>query len=159
METRKAGCKWVMVDALTVGHRLCFGRKVSSVVSPSSVGLEGGDFGASSVATKSAHVMGPLDASDVAVLVIGSDSAVHALLLPVLAPRTVVLVLRMLVLLASGATLHSLSLVVPRCLGVGQRSFATRRCMQQRRQDPLQGVARSSVATPVWTLSFSLKLH
>jgi hypothetical protein len=112
------------------------------------------------VATRSAHVMGPLDASDVVVLVIGSDSAVHALLLPIvaLAPRTVVLILRMLVRLASGATLRSLSLVVPRCLGVGQRSFATRRCMQQCCQDPLQGLARSLVATPVWTLSFSLRL-
>jgi hypothetical protein len=50
-----------------------------------SVGLKGGDFGASSVATRSAHVMGPSRASIVVILVIGSDSIMTLIL--VLLPR------------------------------------------------------------------------
>jgi hypothetical protein len=67
-----------------------------------------------------------------------------------------VLALQMIVLLTSGATLRPLSLVVPRCLGVGQRSCASHRYVQQCRcrQDPPLGVARSSV----WILFFSLRL-
>jgi hypothetical protein len=135
----------------TIHHRLCFGRKVSGVVSPSSVGLEGVVFSASSVATRSAHVVGPSDASVVIVLATRSDYVVCALLLLVLALRTLVLVLRMLVLLVSGATLRPLSLVVPCCLGVGLRSCATHRYVQSCRQGPLLGVARSSTPVLVWT--------
>jgi hypothetical protein len=41
-ETRRVGCRWVWVAALAASHhRLSFRRSVSSVVSPSSVGLEG----------------------------------------------------------------------------------------------------------------------
>jgi hypothetical protein len=64
---------------MAVSQRICFTRKVSSVVSPSSVGLEGGVLGASSVTTRSAHVVGLSDASVVAVLVTGSVSVVLVL--------------------------------------------------------------------------------
>ena len=54
------------------------------------------------MATRSVHVVGLSDASDVVVLVIGNASVVRALLLLVLALWT-------LVLLASRAVLHPLS--------------------------------------------------
>jgi hypothetical protein len=93
--------------------------------------------------------VGLSDACVVVVLVIGSDSAMSL----VLALLTPVLVLRMLVLLFSGAALRPLSLV-PRRPVVGLRSCATPRCMQRCRQGPLLGAAR----TLVRTLSFSLSL-
>jgi hypothetical protein len=152
---------WVHVGravALAASHRLCFERKVLSVVWPSSIGLEGDAFGASSVTIRSTHAAVPSNASVVTILVIGSIFVVHGFLPLVLALQTLVLVLRMLLLLASGAALRSLSLVVPCCLGVGLRSSATHQCMQRCHQYPLLGVARSSVSTLVWTLSFSHKL-
>jgi hypothetical protein len=76
LELMKVGCRWVGAATPAASQRLCFERKVSSVVSPSSVGLEGGVSGASSVTTRSTHVVGPLDASDVAVLVTGNVSVV-----------------------------------------------------------------------------------
>jgi hypothetical protein len=76
LEMMKARCSWVGAAAPAVSQRLCFTRRVSSVVSPSSVGLEGDVSGASSLTTRSAHVVGPSDASVVAVLVIGSVSVV-----------------------------------------------------------------------------------
>jgi hypothetical protein len=102
------GCKWVRAAATVTSHRLWFGRKVSSVVSPSSVGLEEGAFGASSVAIRSARVVDLTDVSGVIVLVIGSVSTVPAFLPLVLALQTLMLLFRALVLLDSGA-----SLVVP----------------------------------------------
>jgi hypothetical protein len=92
--------------------------------------------------------------SVVVVLVIESVSAMPL----VLALRTLLLVLRMLVLIASRAALCPLSLLVPRCPGVGLRSSATHHCVLRRRQGPLLGVASSSMSFPVWTLSFSLSL-
>jgi hypothetical protein len=83
--------------------------------------------------------------------VIGSVSVVRAF-------RPLVLALQILMLLASGAALRPLSLVVPRRPGVGLRSCATRLCVQRCCQDPLLGVVRSSVSAPVWTLSFSQRL-
>jgi hypothetical protein len=155
---KKNGCRWVRAAAPVASHRLCLRRNLSTVVSPSSVGLGGDAFGASSVIITSTHAASPSNASAAVVLVIGSVSVERAFLSPALALQTLVLVLWTIVLLASGATLRPLSLVVIRYLGVGQRSCASRRCVQRCRQDPLQGVARSSVATPVWTLSFSLRL-
>jgi hypothetical protein len=152
------GCRWVRAADPAASRRLWFRRKVSSVVLPSSVGLGEDAFAASSVVIRLTHVVSPSDASAVVVLVIGSVFVVHAFLLPVLALRTLVLVLRTLVLLASGVTLRPLNLVAPSCLGVGQRSCATHCCVQRCHRDPLHGVARSSVATLVWTLSFSLRL-
>jgi hypothetical protein len=64
-----------------------------------------------------------------------------------------VLILRTLVLLASGATLRPLSLIPHRPI-VRLKSCATPCCVQRCRQGPLLGVARS----PVWILSFSLSL-
>ena len=113
---KKAGCRWIGAAVHAVRHRLRFGKKASTIASPSSVGLEGGVFAASSMATRSANVMGPSYASDVVVLVIGSVSAVRALLLLVLALRILGLVLQTLVLLASEAALRPLSLVAPFCL-------------------------------------------
>jgi hypothetical protein len=104
------------------------------------------------VATRSTHAASPSDASGVAVQVIGSVSAVRTFLLLVLARRT-------LVLLVSGVALRPLSLVVPRCPGVGLRSCVTRRCVHLRRQGSLLGVARSSIPMPIWTLLFSPMLH
>jgi hypothetical protein len=101
------------------------------------------------VATRSAHVVGLSDAPVNVILVTGSDFVVPL----VLALWTPVLVLRMLLVLASGATLRPLSLV-PRRAVVGLRSCATPCCVQRCRQCPLVGVAR----TPVQTLSFSLSL-
>jgi hypothetical protein len=129
---------------MSVSHRRWFDGKVSSVVSPSSVGLGGDAFGASSMATRSRHVVGPSDAFDVVVLVIGSVFTMHSFLLLVLA-------LRLLVLLASGAARRPLSLVVPRRLRVGLRLSATRL------DHPLD-VARSSMSMAVWNPSFSLRL-
>jgi hypothetical protein len=150
----------VVKAAVTVAsHRLCLGRKVLSVVSPSSVWLEGGAFGASSMDTRSAYAVGPTDAFAVAVLVTERVSVVHSFLLLVLALRTLGLVLLTFVLLASRFTLCTLSLVVPWRPGVGLRLCATRRCVQLRRQDSLLGDARISMSTPVWTLSFSPMLH
>jgi hypothetical protein len=96
------GCRWVRAAARAVSHHLCFVRKVLSVASPSSVGLDGDAFVAYSVTTKSAHVMSPSDASVVVVLVIGSVSVMHAFPPLVLALWTLVLVLWTLVLFASG---------------------------------------------------------
>jgi hypothetical protein len=115
LETRKARCRWVEAAAPTTSHLLYFIRKLSSVVSPSSIGLEGGAFASSSVATRSAHVVDPLDASVVIVLVIGSDFAMPL----VLVLRTLILVLRMLLLLASGVVHCLFGLVIPHCLEVG----------------------------------------
>jgi hypothetical protein len=50
-----------------VSHFFCFGMKVSSAASPSSVGPMGDVSGASSVATRSRHAVSPSDASDVVV--------------------------------------------------------------------------------------------
>jgi hypothetical protein len=155
---KKAGCRWVGAAATAVSHRICIRRKVSSGASPSSVGLEEGAFGASSVATRLGHVVGPLDAFAAIVLAIGSISAMRAFLQHVLALWTLMLILRMLVLLVSGATLCPFSLVVPRCLGVGLTSCATHLCLMWCRQDPLLGDARSSMSMAVWTLSFSPRL-
>jgi hypothetical protein len=69
LETKKDGCRCVGAAA---SHRLCFARKVSSVVLPSSDGAEGDAFGVSVVAIGSAHVVSPLDAFDVVILVIES---------------------------------------------------------------------------------------
>jgi hypothetical protein len=77
---KKAGRRWVEAAATTVGRRLCIGRKVSSIVSLSSVGLEEGAFGASTVATRPGRAVGPTDASVAVVLVIGSISTVRAFL-------------------------------------------------------------------------------
>jgi hypothetical protein len=107
-------CRWVGVAATAVSHCLCIRRKVLSVVSPSSIGLEEGAFGASSVATRSGHVVGPTDASTVVVLVIGSISIMHAFLQLVLAFQELALVL-----LVSGTALCPLSSVVPHRLKVG----------------------------------------
>jgi hypothetical protein len=112
---RKDGPRWVGAAVPAGRHCLRF-VKVSTVASPSSAGLEGGVFGALSVDTRSAHVVGHSDASDVVVLVTGSVSAVRALLLLVLALRRLGLVLRSLVLLASGVALRPLTLVAPRRL-------------------------------------------
>ena len=76
---RKVGCRLVGAAVPTARHRLHFGMKVSTVVSPSSVGREEGVFGALSMATRSAHVEGPSDVSDVIGLVIGRGSVVLAL--------------------------------------------------------------------------------
>jgi hypothetical protein len=73
---------------------------------PSSVGLRVDAFGASSMATRSTHVVSPSDASVVAVLVIGGDSAMHAFMPRILALWTLVLVLEMLMPLASGTALR-----------------------------------------------------
>jgi hypothetical protein len=86
--TRKAGCKWVGAAALAASHRLCFDRKASSIVSPSSIGLRGDAFGASSVATGPTLSVSPLDASDVVNPVTRSVSVVHAFLQLVLAHQT-----------------------------------------------------------------------
>src|SRR4051812_44691598 len=93
LEMRIAGCMWVGKAALATSRRLCFKRKFLSIVSPSSVGLEGDAFGASSLATRSAHVVSPSGAFVIVALVIGSDSAMHAFLPLVIALRTLVLVL------------------------------------------------------------------
>jgi hypothetical protein len=151
--------RWVKAVVVTVGHQLRIGRKVSSVVSLSSVGLEEGAFGASSVATRSGHAVGPTDASVAVVLVIGSVSAVRAFLQLILALRMLVLVRRILALLVSRAALCLLSLVVPRHLGVGLTSCATRLCLQRCHKDPLLGAARSPMSTAIWTLSYSPRLH
>jgi hypothetical protein len=79
---------WVQVGraaALATKHRLCCERKVASLVWLSSVGIAGDVFGASSVATRSAHDVSSSDVFDVAVLVIGSISAVRLFLPLVLA--------------------------------------------------------------------------
>jgi hypothetical protein len=77
---KKAGCRWVEAAATIMGRRLCIRRKVLSVVSLSSIGLEEGAFDASTVATRSGRAMGPTDASVAVVLVIGSVSAVRTFL-------------------------------------------------------------------------------
>jgi hypothetical protein len=77
------------MEIRAASHLLGFRRKVSSIVSPLSVGLEKGAFIALSVDTMSAHAVGPSDASVVAVLVIGSVSTMPL----VLALRTLLLVL------------------------------------------------------------------
>jgi hypothetical protein len=61
------------------------------------------------------------DASFVVIMVFRGDFAVHAPMLLVLALRILLLVLRTLMLLASGATLCPLSLVVSHHLRVGLR--------------------------------------
>jgi hypothetical protein len=101
------------------------------------------------VATSSAHAVGPSDASVVVVLALGSDSAMPL----VLALRTPVFVLQMLVLLASGTALRLLSLV-PCRLGVGLRLCATPRYVQRCHQGPLLRVPRMLAQT----LSFYLGL-
>jgi hypothetical protein len=136
---------------LLPSHRLCFRRKGSIIVLPSSVGLEGGASAALSVATRSAHVVSPSSAFVVVILVIGSVFVGFFL-------QTSVLALRTLVLLVSGGPLRMLSLGVPRRPGVGLRLWATHRCVQMCRQDSLPGIARSLASTPVWTLSFCLGL-
>jgi hypothetical protein len=98
-------------------------------VSPSSVGLKGGAFGASSMDTRPASAMGPTDAIAVIVLVTESVSVMLSFLLLVIALRTLGLVLQMFILLASRVALCALSLVVPRRLVVGLRLCATRRCV------------------------------
>jgi hypothetical protein len=108
---KKAGCRWVEAAATTMGRHLCIRRKVSSVVSLSSVGLEEGAFGASPVATRSGRAMGPTDASVAVVLVIGSVSAMRAFLQLVLAVRILMVVRQMLVLLVSRVALCPLSLI------------------------------------------------
>jgi hypothetical protein len=115
-----AGCKWVGVAAMAMSHRLCIRRKVSSVVSPSSVGLEEGAFSASSVATRLGHVVGPIDTSAAVVLVIGSVSVVRAFLELVLALQKLMLILWTLGLLVSGTALCLPGPVAPRRLGVGR---------------------------------------
>jgi hypothetical protein len=155
---RMNGYRWVEAAASTESHRLRFAMKASSIVSPSSDGLVGDALGASSVTTRSAHAVSLSDASVIVVLVIESDSAMHAFPPLVLALRTLMLVLRMHVPLANRASLRLHSLVVPRRPGLGLRSCAARRRLQYRRQDPLQGVARSSMSTPVSTLAFSASL-
>ena len=65
------GCMWIGGAAPAETFVLRFQAKVLSVASPSSVGLEEGAFVASSVATKSAHAVGRLDASVVVSPVIG----------------------------------------------------------------------------------------
>jgi hypothetical protein len=97
----------------------------------------------------------PTYASVVVVLAIGSISAMRAFLQHVLALRTLVLVLQMLVLLVGGAALCPLSLVAPCCLRVGLTSCTTHLCLMWCCQDPLLGAARSSMSMAVWTLSFS----
>ncbi|KAK1649921.1 hypothetical protein QYE76_067726 [Lolium multiflorum] len=82
--------RWVREADLAASLHLCFGRKASSVVSPSSIGLGGDAFGASSVATRSAHVASPSDSSVVVVLVGGSVSVVHAFPPLVLTLRTLI---------------------------------------------------------------------
>jgi hypothetical protein len=62
-------------------------------------------------------------------------------------------------LLVSGAALRPLSHVISHHPGVGLRSCATRHCVQSCCQDPLLGVVKSSVSTPVWILSFSRRLR
>ena len=79
--------------------------KVSSVASPSSVGLEEGAFVASSVATKSVHAVIHSDAFAVVALVIGRGSVVLAL-------RLLAIALRSLALLASEAAPRPSSLVL-----------------------------------------------
>jgi hypothetical protein len=133
------------VAALATSHRrLCFGRKASSIVSVSSVGLVGDAFGASSVTTRSTHAVRPPGASGV---VVRSCRAFFSARFPTSRPalRTLVLVHRMHVLLASGAALRSLSLVVHRRPRVGLSSCATCRRLQHRCEGPPQGVARSSI--------------
>jgi hypothetical protein len=157
LELMKVGCRWVGAAAPATSQRLCFERKVSSVVLLSSVGLEGGVSGGSSVTTRPARVVGGhLDASIVVVLGTESISAVLVFLPPLVKRWSVVFVLWSLLLLASGAALRQLSFVVPRCLRVGLRSWASRlrRCCQ----DPLLRVASKSRSTPLWTLSFSPRL-
>jgi hypothetical protein len=118
----------------------------------------GDAFGVSSVTTRLAHAVRPSCASVVVNLVIGSDSAVRAFQPLVLALRTLVLVIRTHMLLARGATLRPLSLVIPQSLGVGLRSCAARPRLQHHRQCHLQGVVRSSMSTPIWTRAFSASL-
>ena len=79
--------------------------KVSSVASPSSVGLEEGAFVASSVATKSVHAVSHSDAFAVVALVIGRGSVVLAL-------RSLAVALRSHVLLVSEAAPRPSSLVL-----------------------------------------------
>jgi hypothetical protein len=69
-----------------------------------------------------------------------------------------VLVLRTLVLLVSGTALCLLSPVVPHRLRVAPLLCATRLRLQWCSQDPLLGVARSSMSMAVWTLTFSPEL-
>jgi hypothetical protein len=130
------------------------GDRPDRVVWPSSVGLVGDAFGASSMTIRSAHAVSPSDASVVVALVTGSDSAMHAFLPLVLALRLLVLVLQTRLPLASGAALRLHRLGVPRRPGIVPRLFARRR-LQHRRQGPLQGVPRSSMSMPASTLAFS----
>ena len=94
---RKARPRWVGASILAGCHCLHF-EKISTVALPSSFGLVGHVFTASSVDTRSAHVVGHSDASDVVVLVSGSVSVLHA---PTLRLRG--LILQTLVLLTLGA--------------------------------------------------------
>jgi hypothetical protein len=89
LEMKKVGCRRVEAAVPAASHCLCFDKKLSSGVSPSSGGLGGDVFDASSVATRSAHVVSLSDASVVVVLVIGSVSVVRAF-------RPLVLALRIL---------------------------------------------------------------
>jgi hypothetical protein len=141
----------VEAAAPTASHCLPFAMKFSSVVSPSSIGFVGDTLGASSVTTRSAYAVSPSDASVVVILVIGSDSVVRTL-------PPVVLILRMHVLVASGAALRPHNLVVPRRPELGLKSCAARRRLHHRCQDPLQGVAGSSMSTPFSTLALSASL-
>jgi hypothetical protein len=142
------------VAAPTASHHLCFERKVSNVVSPSSLGSREMLLvprACHQVSTCCEPLMHPMLSPGQ-----GSVFVVRAFMSLVLAHRTLVLVLRMLVLLASGAALRPPCLVVPCHPRAGLRLCAI--CVQRCRQDPLLGFVRSSVSMPVWTLSYSLRL-
>jgi hypothetical protein len=103
LELRKAGSRWVGVAALVVAllpsHHLYSGTKLSSVASPSSVGLEEGVSVASSGDTRSAHAATISDAYVAVALVIGRGSVALALrslalVLQLLALRPLVLLVR-----------------------------------------------------------------
>ncbi|KAK1617757.1 hypothetical protein QYE76_023274 [Lolium multiflorum] len=112
-EMSMTGYRWVEAAAPAESHRLCLGRKASSVVSLSRVRLVEDAFGASSMATKSAHVVSLPYASVVVVLVTASVFAMHPFPSLVLTLRMLILVLWMHTPLASRAALRPHSLVVP----------------------------------------------
>uniref|UniRef100_A0ACD5ZYJ5 Uncharacterized protein n=1 Tax=Avena sativa TaxID=4498 RepID=A0ACD5ZYJ5_AVESA len=131
LQMRMAGCTWVGAAAPATSRRLCLERKVSSVVSSSS------PFRCIRC-RRPGHRERFCRARFLAARFCSPDSRARS-------PD------------ARAPCQRSRSPVAQPRLPSSARSWAdvvaTRRCVQRRRQDPLLGVARSSMLTTVWTLS------